>query len=67
MKQTDRILKHLKTRGTITAASAMNLYGIYRLAARVKELKDQGHPIQSKMVSSRNRYGEKVAWKVYWL
>lgn len=47
MSQNQKILNHLKTGRNITAVSAMALYGVFRLAARIKELKDLGNVIKS--------------------
>jgi hypothetical protein len=54
--QCEAILKHLQTRGTLTPIDALNEYGIFRLAARVLELRDSGHDI----VTIRESQGEKV-------
>ena len=45
--QCDMILDHLNTHGHITALEALNLYGCFRLAARINDLKNQGHSISS--------------------
>lgn len=52
MTQKQVILKHLKTynpdtgrRHTITPLEALGMFGIYRLAARIKELKEDGYNI----------------------
>ena len=47
MAQNQKVLAHLKTGRNITAVSAMALYGVFRLAARIKELKDLGNIIKS--------------------
>ena len=52
-----RILAHLKRR-PITALQALKLYGSLRLASRILELKESGHPITSRMV---DRGGKRVA------
>lgn len=49
MTQAQLILRHLETKGSITALEAMSLYRIYRLAARVEELRNQGHDIETEM------------------
>ena len=49
VKQSDLILKHLR-RGPITAIEALNRYGCFRLAARVKDLRNSGHDIVTEMV-----------------
>lgn len=45
--QTEKILAHLERFGSITALDALNLYGCFRLAARIRDLKDEGHSIRS--------------------
>lgn len=47
MSQCSDILAHLK-RGPITAIEALNSYGCFRLAARIKDLRDQGYDIESR-------------------
>lgn len=47
MSQCDDILGHLK-RGPISAIEALNSYGCFRLAARIKDLRKQGHDIETR-------------------
>lgn len=42
MTQNEQIKHHLLKRGHITSAEAISLYGITRLAAIIKRLKDEG-------------------------
>ena len=42
MTQTEMILNHLKTKGRITPLEALNLYGCFRLGARVYDPFDNG-------------------------
>lgn len=65
MTQTDRILRHLQDVGGITAAEAMSEYGVYRLAARIADLKAMGYDIGREMVSGKNRYGETTTFARY--
>lgn len=67
MTQCDRILRHLESGGSLTAAQAMQEYGIYRLASRINDLKKRGVPIKKRNVSSKNRYGETVCFAEYYL
>lgn len=46
MSQCDDILAHLKT-GPISAMEALNRYGCFRLAARIKDLREQGYEIET--------------------
>ena len=66
MTQHDRILRHLYDRGTINPFEAQR-YGIMRLSARISELKDKGYVISTKMVKSKNRYGEPTRYAIYTL
>jgi hypothetical protein len=65
LTQKERIIRHLKDKGSITSLEAMREYGIMRLTSRVCELKDQGHNIRSEFVSSKNRYNESVSFSKY--
>jgi hypothetical protein len=47
MSQCDDILNHLK-REPISAIEALNRYGCFRLAARIKDLREQGHDIETR-------------------
>lgn len=49
MSQKEAILSHLRDFGKISARTALDYYGSFRLAARIKELRDQGHEIQTEM------------------
>lgn len=60
-----RILEHLKKSGSITSMEAFQLFGITRLSARIKELRDKGYDIRTLMVDSVNRYGEDVRYGKY--
>lgn len=42
--QSESILHYLKS-NTITAIEALNLFGCFRLAARIADLRDEGHMI----------------------
>jgi|TARA_R100001086_G_scaffold225223_1_gene143434 hypothetical protein len=65
--QKQRIIRHLKDKGSITALQAMKEYGIMRLTSRICELKDEGYNIKSEFVSSKNRYNEPVSYSKYTL
>lgn len=40
--QCEKIEEHLRKRGTITAVEALITYRCFRLAARIKDLRDKG-------------------------
>lgn len=48
--QRSKILAHLKSGKAITAMEALNQFGCFRLAARIKELKDMGYCIVTRMI-----------------
>jgi hypothetical protein len=64
MTQTDLIFDHLKRQGSITPQEALRHYSVMRLAARVQELREAGHQIQTVMVS-RRRKGQMVRYAEY--
>ena len=53
MTQTDWILNQLK-RGPLTAVDALNGCGCFRLAARIKDLRDAGYQIETKTLELPN-------------
>lgn len=65
MTQCDRILQHMQQHGRITAAEAMQEYGVYRLAARISDLRKAGYRIDRQMVTKKNRYNEAVSLAEY--
>ena len=48
--QAQKVLQHLKHHGPLTPLQALDLYGCFRLAARVAELRQAGAPIRCEMV-----------------
>ena len=65
MTQCERILRHMELFGGITAAEAMSEYGVYRLAARIGDLRAQGYDIISRTKSGKNRFDETTHFAVY--
>jgi len=59
MTQCDRLLNYLETHTAITPMDAWNDLGIYRLGARVWDLRNKrGLNITRTMVPVKNKYGE---------
>lgn len=60
MTQNSMVLEHLKKGRSLSPAEAMHGMGIYRLAARIKDLKNAGHNITTEMHVAPNgsRYAE---------
>ena len=65
MTQNQKLLNHLKDRGGITSLEAFEIYGITRLSARIKNLRDEGHSITSSWESAKNRDGVTVSYTRY--
>jgi len=55
MNQKDMILRHLKRYGRITPMQALGNYGVYRLAARISDLRAAGYRIETTMRHLPNR------------
>lgn len=62
--QTDAIFDHLKRKGRITPMEALREYGCFRLAARIGELRDAGHQIET-IIKTELRRGEPVRFAEY--
>jgi hypothetical protein len=56
--QNTKILNYLKSGNTITSLEALNLFGCFRLASRISDLRKMGHAIKRQMVM---RNGKRVA------
>ena len=53
-----RILAHLQNVGPLTQKSASEELGVGRLSERVRELEQDGHIIEHKMIGVSNQYGQ---------
>ena len=56
MSQTTEILEHLKTGSSITAIEALKLFSCFRLAARIKDLRDEGYVIFTTNVKEGDKH-----------
>lgn len=65
MNQCEKIMRHLRDFGAITALEAMNDYGIMRLASRISDLRKKGINISTEFVKGKNRYGEPTSYAKY--
>lgn len=56
--QNEMILKYLLVnRGGITSLEALKMFGTFRLAARIKELKMKGHRIEKEIIRVKTKFG----------
>lgn len=53
--QNERILAHLTRGQALTPMTALNRFGVLRLAARIAELKKRGHDIRTHMVRRKSK------------
>ena len=55
MTQTQRILIYLKTGKSLTPLDALKKFGCFRLAARISDLRSQGHTIWTNYITENNK------------
>lgn len=55
MNQDKMILNHLKSGKSLTALEALRLFNCLRLAARIEEIKEQGYPVKTEIVSANGK------------
>ena len=67
MTQANRVLEYLKSGKTITTLNAFKELGITRLAARVYELKTDGHEVKKNTITVVNRFNENCAIAEYYM
>lgn len=58
MAQIERVLAHLKSKGTLQPLEAWRDLGIYRLSAVIYDLRQEGYEIATKRLEVTNRFGE---------
>lgn len=64
--QCERLLNYLLTGGKINPLRSWQTLGIYRLAARINDLRKQ-YPIQSKIIEVKNQFGDTAHVAQYWI
>lgn len=64
-KQEQRVLAHLKERGSLTGKDAAKEYGIADLRGVIYKLRKQGIAIMSTPVTSKNKFKESVCYMQY--
>jgi hypothetical protein len=66
-KQQKRVLEYMIKNKTITSLEAVQKLGVYRLSARILELKEKGFDIDGIFIEVRNRFGELCNVKQYFI
>ena len=66
-KHTERVLRYLRERGPLDPLTAWSELGIYRLGARIFDLKEGGHRITRQTKVVKNRFGEECRVAEYHL
>lgn len=56
MSQLESVRKHLVKNGSITPMQALNLYGCYRLGARISDLRNAGVNISTERIKHKGSY-----------
>jgi hypothetical protein len=62
MSQNEQILAYLKTGKHLTPLEALMSFNCFRLAARIKDLRDQGHQIETTIIEDNEK-----RWAAYWI
>ena len=65
MTQKEQILYHLQIHGKITDLEAYRDYAIRRPAARICDLRKDGHKIRTERVKAKNRYEQMTIFAMY--
>jgi NaMN:DMB phosphoribosyltransferase len=63
--QKKKVLRHLELYGSIDPVQALSEYGVFRLAARIDELRRDAYEIETHLVKTVNRFGEDVRFGRY--
>ena len=65
LNQNYRLLDYLEQHGSIDPLRAWEILGIYRLAARVNELRKLGEDIKTTRIKVHNRWNEEIWVALY--
>ena len=65
--QKQRIINYIREFGSITSSEAYKDLGITQLGARIDGLKKEGYIFKTEWESGKNRYGDKIDYKRYYL
>lgn len=67
MSDKEKILEHLRQHKSITPLQALELYGTFRLGARIWDLRHDGHRIDTEIIHGKDRNGEDMRFAKYTL
>lgn len=67
VSQKDRIINYIRQFGSITSWEAYQDLGVMQLGARIDQLQKDGYAFRTEWESKKNRYGENVSFKRYYL
>lgn len=67
INQTQRIIDYINKYGSITSWQAYNDLGVMELHARINQLKKQGYEFETRWETKKNRFGENVSFKRYYI
>ena len=67
ISQKDRIINYIREFGSITSWEAYQELGVMQLGARIDQLQKDGYTFVTEWEHKKNRYGEKVDFKRYYL
>ena len=67
VSQKDRIINYIRQFGSITSWEAYQDLGVMQLGARIDQLQKDGYVFRTEWESKKNRYGEDVSFKRYYL
>lgn len=62
----NKVLNFMLDQGSITTWEAFTELGCTRLSEYIRQIREE-RPVKDEWVMSRNRYGEMVQYKRYWL
>lgn len=65
--QKQRIINYIRAFGSITSWEAYQYLGVMQLGARIDQLQKDGYVFETKWEHKKNRYGEDVSFKRYYL
>ena len=67
ISQKQRIINYIRQFGSITSWEAYQDLGVMQLGARIDQLKKDGYEFTTEWVHKKNRFGEDVSFKKYYL